>query len=99
MNTSGYPDSEYLSEGIAERSAAVFTHPYWLALKGWICGLVGRREEALAVLQEVTEIARKSYVSPGTLALLHHGLDDLESFRKSIRASFEQREDSCCFCS
>jgi non-specific serine/threonine protein kinase len=72
--------------------AAIPHHYYWLALKGWVYGLAGRRDDALRVLGEVTEIAKTSYVSPLAIAELHHGLGNIDSVEKYMQEAYENRD-------
>ena len=45
----------------------------------------------LACLAELSELATRTYVSPYAFAVVHRGLDDMESWKKIMQASFEER--------
>jgi non-specific serine/threonine protein kinase len=76
---------------LAEKAAAVFDHPYWLAQKGAYYGFAGRKDEALRVLDQVKDLARQTYVSPYCFVWVYHGLGDLEAMKSSLHAAFEER--------
>jgi non-specific serine/threonine protein kinase len=80
-------------EGIPffEKAASIFPHPHWIACKGWIYGRAGRRDDALRLLDELTDLSRRSYVSPQSFAWVYLGLGDLEPYRRMMQASFEER--------
>jgi hypothetical protein len=44
-------------------------HQYFLAQKGWLDGLVCRRNEALQVLEELKTRTRTSYIAPSLLEI------------------------------
>ena len=80
-----------------ERAAAIVPHPFFQALKGWCYGLAGRRDGARQVLNEVAETARHSYVSPLAFGWLHHGLGEMDLFKKYTQEAFEQRDGLLTF--
>jgi non-specific serine/threonine protein kinase len=75
----------------AEKAASVFDHPYWLGVKGGFYGFAGKKDEALAVLEQLKGLARQSYVSPYCFVWVYHGLGDLELLKNAMQASLEER--------
>jgi len=90
-----YAAKGQLSEAIdtAERGASIGQHPYyWIVVKGYFHGIAGRRNDACRILEELKEIASRTYVSPGQVAFVHLGMGDMENWRKMMQASLEERD-------
>ena len=62
--------------GAYQKALRLSDHPLTLSFLGHAYGLCGRRDEALAVLARLSEMARERYVSPYFIALVHIGLGD-----------------------
>ena len=75
----------------AERASALNPRPHWIALKGWLYGLAGRRDDAVRVLDELKEYAGHSYVSPISMASVYVGLQDWDAWKTHMQAALEER--------
>ena len=75
-----------------ERPAAV------LAPLGLACGLAGRRDEALRILDELEQASRKRYISPYDLAEVHSGLGRMDDAFRFLERALEQRTPYLVFC-
>ena len=84
---------------LLEKTASIFPHPNFIGIKAWAYGLAGRKEDALRVLDELTERAKHSYVSPLAFAWVYQGLEDMEPWRKMMQASFDERSGLMAFLS
>ena len=84
---------DQLDEALAaiEKAISLVRYPHYLALRGSLLARTGRRPEAVRILDELLEIAKTTYVSSFSLAVLHLGLNDPENWKKCMRASFEER--------
>ena len=66
------------AEAIAEmRKASERGSDYWAGL-GYVCGVAGRRDEALLALRELTALSKSKYVPPYHFAWIYTGLGDRE---------------------
>ena len=74
-----------------EKSVSIFPHPFRIANLGMIYGAAGRQADAARILEELTELSRRAYVSPLAFATIHQGMGDVENWRKTMQASFEER--------
>ncbi len=74
-----------------EKGLSLFPHPYWMGQMGALYGIAGRKADAERLLQELTVLSTRSYVSPLSFAMLHHGLGEKENCAKMMQASFEER--------
>lgn len=72
-------------------------HPHSRAHLGWLYALGGRRAEATAILDELRQLARRTYVSPHSLALVHAGLGDGDGWVRAMQASLEERSGLLVF--
>ncbi len=63
-----------------------------LGTLGAICGLTGRRSEALALLEELKARRRTSYTVPHALAEIYGGLGDLEQAFEWVEKGVEERD-------
>lgn len=72
-------------------------HSHSRAHLGWLYGLSGRRAEAMAVLDELRQLAQRAYVSPHSLALIHAGLGDAEGWTRTMQDSFDERSGLLVF--
>jgi serine/threonine-protein kinase len=81
-------------EAMAEYRAAgpgVAQWPPALAGLGHLDGLLGKRADALRVLEELRVMAEKSYVTPYAPALVYLGLGDKQQTLAWLNRSFEER--------
>jgi len=87
------------AEAIAfvERAASDYPSAVNVGVRGVFYGLAGRRDDAVRLLHELTELARHSYVTPYSFAFVYQGLGDMESWRKMMQASFEERSGLLTF--
>lgn len=76
---------------LMEKAASFMHHPQWTAHVGMVYGLVGRFDEAAAVLAELTELAKTSYVSPFSFATVYLGMGDVENWKRTMLACLEER--------
>jgi serine/threonine-protein kinase len=65
--------------------------PSLKAALGHSYALSGKRAEARAILEEITELAQKRYVSPFELALLHFAVDETEKGFEWFEKAFNDR--------
>lgn len=80
-----------LAVAFFERAAAVYPHFHQLALKGFAYGLAGRHEDARAVLRQLSTIAEGAYVSPYSFAWVYLGLHEVESWKRMMDATVDER--------
>jgi tetratricopeptide (TPR) repeat protein len=76
---------------IGEGVRALYPHPAFLAHVAFFYGRAGRRNDAVRILHELTELAKSSYVAPVSIALVHQGLGDMDAWKKWTQLSFEDR--------
>jgi serine/threonine protein kinase/tetratricopeptide (TPR) repeat protein len=88
----------YLTKGLvaeavacAETAATIHPHPMFLGYKAVFYVQAGRRDDAMRILEELTDLARRSYVSPYPFAIVHQALRDWEPWKKMMQASLEER--------
>ncbi|MBI4486755.1 MAG: tetratricopeptide repeat protein, partial [Acidobacteria bacterium] len=89
-----------LDEAIAamEQSVARTDQPFQkYGNTGWIYGVAGRRQDALRMLDRLTEVAARSYVSPNCFAQVYCGLGDGDNWARTMRASLEERSGLLVF--
>ncbi len=81
------------AEGVAAvaRAASVHPHHLFLGTLGMAYGLAGRHHEAAGILDQLTDLADRSYVSPYSFAWVYEGLGDRERWRELITAAFDER--------
>ena len=63
-------------EAISEMGKASDRGSDYLGGLGYVCGIAGRRREALAALRDLTALAQKKYVPPYHFAWVYTGLGD-----------------------
>ena len=80
-----------------EAAQALGAHPHARAHVGWLYGLNGRRADARAVLDELNQLAARSYVSPHSLAIVYAGVGDADNWARTMRASLEERSGLLVF--
>ena len=76
-----------------ERAASLSGRPPWLL--GWLglaCAAAGRPDAARAVLAEMSERSKASYVSPFAIALTCLGLGDVDGVFKHLDAAIDVRD-------
>jgi serine/threonine-protein kinase len=82
------------TEGIEEIRQAMSLSPgntLYLAQFGEALGLAGRREEALAVLAQLEQMARERYVMPYHFAYIHTGLGEDDKAMDVLERAAEER--------
>jgi eukaryotic-like serine/threonine-protein kinase len=83
-------------EGIAELQKAITLAENNVLPKGFLAysyGKVGRRSEALRVLDELEELSKRKYVTPMARALTYLGLNDERMF-DAFESAYQQRSSS-----
>jgi tetratricopeptide (TPR) repeat protein len=81
--------------GEYQKATALNDDPLPLALLGHLCGKIGRRKEALQILDQLRELRDSSkdrYVSPYNLALVHLGLDQKDEAMQFLKETYEDRD-------
>jgi tetratricopeptide (TPR) repeat protein len=63
-----------------------------LAMRGHLLARIGRRDEALQVLQTLEATSRERYVPPYALALVHAGLDNREAVFAALDRAHAARD-------
>ena len=84
-------------EAIAEYKEAIALNddPLPRALLGHLYAKIGRKNEALAILQQLRELRESSkqrYVSPYNLALIHIGLGQKDEAIQLLEETYEERD-------
>ncbi len=82
-----------LEEAIASftRAKSLEPNPEAIACLGYAYGRFGRRSEAMQALEELTDLAKKQYVSPVPFVLLYVGLGQKDEAFAWLEEAFEQR--------
>jgi len=65
---------------------------------GYALGMAGRRDEAVAILDQLEELSRQRYVPASTMALCWLGLGDHERALEWLEKGYEQRTATCRTC-
>jgi eukaryotic-like serine/threonine-protein kinase len=65
-----------------------------LATLAYAYGVLGEKQEAEKILQDLLEQSKRQYVSPYSFALIHIGLEDKDQAFEYLEKAFEQREDA-----
>jgi TolB-like protein/predicted Ser/Thr protein kinase len=81
------------AEGVAtmERAGSMNPHHFMMGQVGHAYGLAGRRNDAARLLDQLTALAARSYVSPYSLACIHLGVGDRTRWRETMRAALDER--------
>lgn len=94
----GYGSFAYLAKGefdraieMAEKGLSLTRHPHWLAHVGLMYAVAGRREHATRRISDLRDLAQRTYVSPGSFALIYGGMADLENWKATMQAYLEER--------
>jgi TolB-like protein/Flp pilus assembly protein TadD len=64
-----------------------------LSVAGYVYAVSGRKPEALKVLEELKQSARKRYIPPYHLAMVYVGLGDKEHAFEMLEQSYQNRDD------
>jgi serine/threonine protein kinase/Tfp pilus assembly protein PilF len=64
---------------------------YTKAGLGWVLAMAGRRAEAEALLEEIEESARETYVSPVPFSILHIGLGNVDQAIDWAERAYDER--------
>src|SRR5207245_11493239 len=67
------------------------------AFLGYVYSVMGKREEAQKILNDLKEVAKQRYVSPHSFALIYIGLGDKDQGFAYLEKAFEERPDSLNF--
>jgi len=65
--------------------------PFALAKSGHHLALSGRTEEARRVIERLDELAKQRYVSPYDIAMIHVGLQEMDTAFHFLEKAFEER--------
>jgi TolB-like protein/Tfp pilus assembly protein PilF len=81
-------------EAIAEYKEAIALNddPLPRALLGHLYAKIGRKNEALAILEQLRESSKQRYVSPYNLALVHIGLGQKDEAIQLLEETYEDRD-------
>jgi len=72
-------------------------NPAVLGCLAWVYGWAGERTKALDLLAELTELARRRYVSPVAFESAYIGLGDLDRQFDYIEKSYQERSNSLAY--
>jgi len=64
---------------------------HFLALLGRAYALAGERTKALDILDALSSLSQRRYVSPFDISVVHLGLDDRASTFKCLEEAYQQR--------
>ncbi|MCI0489097.1 MAG: tetratricopeptide repeat protein [Blastocatellia bacterium] len=90
-----YEQKHKYAEAIEETQKAISLSGGYALFKaslGHIYGMAGRREEARKILEELQERAKREYISPFALALIHTGMGDKDRAFASMEKAYEARD-------
>jgi Flp pilus assembly protein TadD len=82
------------AEALAEAQVVAGTgqdRPAMVAILGYAYGMSGNKRKAQKVLDQLTELSKRRYVSPFDLAVVHVGLGDKDQAVKELRRAYEER--------
>ena len=74
-----------------ERVRSLTKGSHFAALLGRAYAIAGERGKAVAILQELTALARQRYVSPFDIAVVHAGLGDQDATFDCLEDAYQQR--------
>ncbi|HXZ93748.1 MAG TPA: hypothetical protein VEG36_12805, partial [Burkholderiales bacterium] len=83
-----------LDQSLAETASAESVIPEWTVLvaqRGYTLGVMGRADEARAVLSEMERLSAKRFVTAYGVALVHAGLGDKEQAFAWLEKAFAER--------
>src|SRR5258705_5001245 len=82
-----------LQESIAtlERAAEISDAPHYMALLGRAYAVSGSHSKGLEILNELTTLAQRTYISPFDLATIRAGLGDLTETFRLLEEAYEHR--------
>jgi len=88
-----YEQAGQIPEAIAElrKASELEGSPKNLAALGHAYAMAGKRAEALKVLEELRELAKRRYVSPHEIALVYAGLGDKEQAVRWLEKAYADR--------
>ncbi len=72
-------------------------NPAMVGVLGWACGRAGKTAKALELLAELTELARRRYVSPVAFESVHIGLGDLDRQFEYIEKEYQERSNALAY--
>ena len=71
--------------------------PYLQATYGWICGKMGRRQEARSVAVRLEQRRNDGYFSASMIGRCYLGLGDIDRSLAWFETAYEERDGLCCF--
>ncbi len=82
-----------LAESTAKLAKAVSLSPglHYCALRGRAYALAGERAKAIAILDELRTLSRRTYVSPFDIAVVYAGLGDRASVFQWLEEAYRKR--------
>lgn len=78
--------------GQYEKASALNDDPLSLALLGHLYAKIGRKDEALKILERLRESSKQGYVTPYYFALIHLGLGQKDETMRFLEETFEARD-------
>ena len=67
-------------------------NPFPLALLGHLNGRLGRTDEALRILQRLTQLEQQKWVPSYGFALVHLGLGDRQQALRRLKRAYDERD-------
>jgi TolB-like protein/Flp pilus assembly protein TadD len=89
-----YVEKKKYSEAIeAHRTSVTLSQgaPEFVAWLGRTYGVAGKRDEALKILDQLTETSKRRYVSPHAIARVYLGLGDMDKVIEWLNRAYEDR--------
>jgi TolB-like protein len=74
-----------------ERASSLARGSHFVALLGRAYAMAGEKGKAVAILEELRDLSRQSYVSPFDLAVVHAGLGDRDAAFECLEGAYQQR--------
>jgi non-specific serine/threonine protein kinase len=75
-----------------EKLPGLFQYPFWMSAIAWFYATLGRRDEAVRILDRLKEIAQRTYISPLVFSNIYYGLGDYEATKREFQRAFENRD-------
>jgi tetratricopeptide (TPR) repeat protein len=81
----------------AQKAAAMMSGKSGEALIGYIYAEQGRRDEALAVIEQFKQSAKQNYVDPIYVAVIYSGLQDAEQSLAWLEKAYSERSPALIY--